>query len=69
VIGVFTLCGSLGIFFAAIVGGYLFDVWRPSAPYVVMGGVSGILCLVATYTWLQTRTPAATLAAGADPTA
>ena len=69
VIGVFTLCGSLGIFFAAIVGGYLFDVWRPSAPYVVMGGGSGILCLAATYTWLQTRTPRANLAAGADPTA
>ncbi len=68
VIGVFTLCGSLGIFFAAIVGGYLFDVWRPSAPYVVMGGVSGVLCLVATYTWLQTRA-GATLAARADPTA
>jgi hypothetical protein len=44
-------------------------VWRPSAPYVVMGGVSGVLCAVATYTWLQTRPTAAMLAAGADPTA
>ena len=69
VIGVFTLCGSLGIFFAAIVGGYLFDVWRPSAPYVVMGGVSALLCIVATYTWVKTRPTAAMLAAGADPTA
>ena len=69
VIGVFTLCGSLGIFFAAIVGGYLFDVWRPSAPYVVMGGTSGLLCIVATYTWVRTRPTAAMLAAGADPTA
>ena len=52
VIGVFTLCGSLGIFFAAIVGGTLFDAWRPSAPYVVMGAVSGLLCLLALRTWL-----------------
>ena len=53
VIGVFTLCGSLGILFAAIVGGTLFDIWRPSAPYVVMGGLSGLLCLMAIVTWRQ----------------
>lgn len=55
VIGVFTLCGSLGIFLAAIVGGSLFDVWRPSAPYVVMGTVSGVLCIAAARTWRQAR--------------
>jgi len=55
VIGVFTLCGSLGIFLAAIVGGTLFDAWRPSAPYIVMGAVSGVLCLYATHTWRVTR--------------
>jgi MFS family permease len=55
VIGVFTLCGSVGIFLAAVVGGTLFDSWRPSAPYVVMGCTSGLLCALATYTWVQTR--------------
>jgi MFS family permease len=55
VIGVFTLCGSVGIFLAAIVGGTLFDAWRPSAPYIVMGCTSGLLCALATYTWIQTR--------------
>lgn len=55
VIGVFTLCGSVGILFAAVVGGTLFDVWRPSAPYVVMGCLSGVLCLVAIYTHLRLR--------------
>jgi MFS family permease len=55
VIGVFTLCGSVGIFLAAIVGGILFDAWRPSAPYVVVGCVSGLLCLLAIHTWLATR--------------
>jgi MFS family permease len=54
VIGVFTLCGSLGIFFAAIVGGTLFDAWRPSAPYIVMGCVSGLLCVLSLYTWRRT---------------
>lgn len=51
VIGVFTLCGSLGILFAAVAGGTLFDIWRPSAPYVLMGGLSGLLCLMAILTW------------------
>lgn len=55
VIGVFTLCGSLGIFLAAIVGGTLFDIWRPSAPYIVMGCVSGVLCLLAIHTWWRTQ--------------
>jgi MFS family permease len=60
VIGVFTLCGSLGIFAAALAGGILFDTWRPSAPYVIMGVTSGVLCIVATYTWLRTRLVAQT---------
>jgi len=61
VIGVFTLFGSAGILFAALVGGTLFDVWRPSAPYIVMGCASGLLCLFALRTWWQLNTtPAAT---------
>jgi len=55
VIGVFTLCGSMGIFLAAVVGGALFDSWRPSAPYVVMGCTSGLLCGLAVFTWIQVR--------------
>jgi MFS family permease len=55
VIGVFTLCGSLGIFLAAVVGGTLFDTWRPSAPYIVTGCVSGLLCLLAVHTWMTGR--------------
>lgn len=59
VIGVFTFCGSLGIAAAAFLGGYLFDVWRYSAPYFVMGVASGILCLMAIYTYRITRNPPA----------
>jgi len=55
VIGVFTLFGSVGILFAALVGGTLFDIWRPSAPYIVTGCVSGMLCLYAIRVWLQLR--------------
>ena len=55
VIGVFTLCGSLGIFLAAIVGGTLFDIWRPSAPYIVVGSVSGLLCILSVTTWWKTQ--------------
>jgi MFS family permease len=56
VIGVFTLCGSIGIFLAAAAGGWLFDVWRPSAPYIIMGVTSGLLCIAATYVFRATRT-------------
>jgi MFS family permease len=51
VIGVFTLCGSIGIAIAAFIGGYLFDVWRYSAPYIVMGCASGMLCIAALYVY------------------
>lgn len=55
VIGIFTLCGSIGILIAANVGGYLFDAWRPSAPYILMGVTSGLLCIAATHVHLSTR--------------
>ena len=37
VIGVFGLCGALGILVAFSVGGYLFDHWRESAPFFLFG--------------------------------
>jgi MFS family permease len=55
VIGIFTFCGGLGILLAALLGGYLFDVWRPSAPYILMGSVSGLLCCYAF--WVYWRYP------------
>lgn len=55
VIGVFTLCGSVGIFLAAAIGGALFDAWRPSAPYIIMGVTSGFLCIAATYVYRMHR--------------
>ncbi len=55
VIGVFTLCGSIGIFLAAAVGGAMFDAWRPSAPYIIMGSTSGLLCMVAIRVYRRAR--------------
>jgi NAD(P)-dependent dehydrogenase (short-subunit alcohol dehydrogenase family) len=42
VIGFFGLCGAIGIMTAFGVGGYLFDNWRESAPFL-MFGVFGVL--------------------------
>jgi MFS family permease len=37
VIGFFNIAGAFGIMFASIVGGYLFDEWRESGPFVIFG--------------------------------
>ena len=40
VIGFFTLSGAVGILVASVVGGYLFDAWRPSGPFVFFSGAA-----------------------------
>ncbi len=47
VIGVFGVCGSIGILFAGKLGGYLFDTWQPSAPFVLMGIANCVLLVIA----------------------
>lgn len=47
VIGVFGVCGAIGILIAAKVGGYLFDAWRPSAPFIIMGIANLVLLALA----------------------
>lgn len=42
-IGFFTMCGAVGILAASVVGGYLYDLWRPSAPFILFGGVAIIV--------------------------
>lgn len=51
VIGAFSFCGALGILLAAAVGGYLFDSWRQSGPFVMMGCVNCILMVLALVTY------------------
>lgn len=43
VIGFFGLCGAVGILAASKLGGWLFDVWTESGPFVVFGLLSFVL--------------------------
>jgi MFS family permease len=52
VIGVYGLCGALGILTAFSVGGYLFDHWRESAPFFLFGLFGAIVAL---WGWLIRR--------------
>ncbi len=63
VIGVFSFCGALGILCAAVLGGWLFDNWMQSGPFVMMGSVNCVL-LVAALTVLFVA-PRRDVAAGA----
>ncbi|WP_428821008.1 MFS transporter [Microbulbifer sp. MCCC 1A16149] len=43
VIGFFTLSGAVGILVASVVGGYLFDAWRASGPFVFFSIVAALV--------------------------
>ncbi|HEY8570425.1 MFS transporter [Microbulbifer sp.] len=43
VIGFFTLSGAVGILVASVVGGYLFDTWRASGPFVFFSIVAALV--------------------------
>ncbi len=47
VIGVFSMFGAAGILLATWFGGILFDAWKPSAPYVLVGIADGVLAVMA----------------------
>lgn len=47
IIGVFSMFGAAGILMATFVGGILFDAWKPSAPYVLVGVADGVLAIFA----------------------
>ncbi|MDX2144277.1 MAG: MFS transporter [Rhodospirillaceae bacterium] len=47
VVGVFGVCGSIGILFAGKFGGHLFDTWQPSAPFILMGIANCVLLVIA----------------------
>jgi len=55
VVGMFSLCGAIGILFATAIGGRLFDSWAPYAPFVVMG-VANLGLLVAAI-WVRLTSP------------
>lgn len=45
VVGVFGVCGAIGILFATIIGGRLFDAVGPSGPFVLMGFANIVLLI------------------------
>lgn len=47
VIGVFSIMGSAGIAFATLVGGFAFDLIGPTAPFLMMGLLNGLLLIAA----------------------
>ncbi|KAG0228500.1 hypothetical protein BGW42_002124 [Actinomortierella wolfii] len=49
VAGVFSFFGSVSIMIMGRLGGYLFDVWMPGAPFVLLGIVHIIIMLFGTY--------------------
>lgn len=47
VIGLAGFCGALGVLGAHSFGGWLFDAWRPGAPFIMMGCVNLVVFVLA----------------------
>ncbi len=45
VVGVFTLTGAVGILIASVVGGYLFDLWTMTGPFIFFGAVASLVLI------------------------
>lgn len=55
IIGMFSFFGAIGILLSVKIGGYLFDEWRPSAPYLMLGIADGVLAVIAFIVYFATR--------------
>ena len=53
VIGTFTACGALGMLIASGVGGFLFDNWTNTGPFLFMGIINAGVLLFAIYVKLK----------------
>jgi MFS family permease len=47
VIGLFNVCGSVGILTISVIGGFLFDAIMPGAPFLFVGLVNLSICIFA----------------------
>ncbi|MEC9375638.1 MAG: MFS transporter [Pseudomonadota bacterium] len=57
VLGAFALCGAAGILVATSIGGRLFDLVGPGAPFVQMGVINGLVLLAAIFVRMRTSGP------------
>jgi MFS family permease len=55
VVGFFTLSGAVGILIASVVGGYLFDHWMKTGPFVFFGVLSALVMVWALLLRTQQR--------------
>jgi MFS family permease len=55
IIGVFSFFGAVGTLIGSWVGGQLFGLWRPGAPFILMGGFNLLICLAAFWVYLGER--------------
>lgn len=55
VLGLFSLFGAIGIMVVGIVGGWLFDNWKPVGPFLYMAASNMLVFLLALLTYALTR--------------
>lgn len=55
VLGVYSFSGALGIMLVALIGGWLFDNWRPVGPFLLMAGANCVMFILAVFTFFATR--------------
>lgn len=58
VVGFFTLSGAVGILIASVVGGYLFDHWMKTGPFVFFGILSALVMIWAIVLRAREKDPA-----------
>jgi len=61
VLGLFNVCGSIGILCVTVIGGLVFDAWMPGGPFVVAGCINLVIFVIATVVRCKTgyRSPGA----------
>jgi len=55
IIGVFSFFGAVGTLVGGWVGGQLFGLWRPGAPFILMGALNLLVCAAAFAVYLGER--------------
>ncbi|MAF84556.1 MAG: MFS transporter [Gammaproteobacteria bacterium] len=54
-IGVWSFCGAVGTMIGSLLGGLLFDWWRPGAPFLLMGSLNLLVMIAAIYVRIRYR--------------